>query len=113
VIAGEQGSPKTVLSKMLRALVDPNIAPVRSLPREERDLFIAANNGHVLAFDNLSALPPWLSDALCRLRVEAVLRSASSTPTRTRCCSMPPARSSPSASRMWSAVRISPTAPCF
>jgi hypothetical protein len=58
VIAGEQGSAKTVLSKMLRALVDPNVAPVRALPREERDLFIAANNGHVLAFDNLSALAP-------------------------------------------------------
>jgi Cdc6-like AAA superfamily ATPase len=28
VIAGEQGSAKTVLSKMLRALVDPNVAPV-------------------------------------------------------------------------------------
>ena len=28
---------------------------------------IAANNGHVLAFDNLSGLPGWLSDALCRL----------------------------------------------
>ena len=67
VIAGEQGSAKTVLSKLLRALVDPNVAPVRTLPREERDLFIAANNGHVLAFDNLSALPPWLSDTLCRL----------------------------------------------
>ena len=67
VIAGEQGSAKTVLSKILRALVDPNVAPVRTLPREERDLFIAANNGHVLAFDNLSALAPWLSDALCRL----------------------------------------------
>jgi hypothetical protein len=49
------------------ALVDPNVAPVRTLPREERDLFIAANNGHVLAFDKLSALPTWLSDALCRL----------------------------------------------
>ena len=66
-ISGEQGSAKTVLSKMLRALVDPNAAPVRALPREERELMIAANNGHVLAFDNLSALPPWLSDALCRL----------------------------------------------
>jgi hypothetical protein len=67
VVAGEQGSAKTVLSKMLRALVDPNVAPVRTLPREERDLFIAANNGHVLAFDNLSTLPSWLSDTLCRL----------------------------------------------
>jgi hypothetical protein len=28
---------------------------------------IAANNGYVLAFDNLSGLPAWLSDALCRL----------------------------------------------
>jgi len=66
-ISGEQGSAKTVLSKMLKALVDPNAAPVRTLPREERELMIAANNGYVLAFDNLSGLPAWLSDALCRL----------------------------------------------
>jgi hypothetical protein len=66
-ISGEQGSAKTVLSKLLRALVDPNIAPVRALPREERELMIATNNGHVLAFDNLSGLPAWLSDALCRI----------------------------------------------
>jgi hypothetical protein len=67
VIAGEQGSAKTVLTKILRALIDPNAAPTRALPREERDLMIAANNGHILAFDNLSGLPSWLSDALCRL----------------------------------------------
>src|SRR5262245_14707253 len=66
-ISGEQGSTKTVLSKLLRALVDPNVAPVRALPREERELMIAANNGYLLAFDNLSGLPAWLSDALCRL----------------------------------------------
>jgi hypothetical protein len=67
VIAGEQGSAKTVLTKILRALIDPNAAPTRAPPREERDLVIAANNGHILAFDNLSGLPSWLSDALCRL----------------------------------------------
>jgi hypothetical protein len=67
VISGEQGSTKTVLSKLLRALVDPNVAPVRALPRDERELMIAANNGHMLAFDNLSGVSPWLSDALCRL----------------------------------------------
>src|SRR6476620_4725938 len=66
-IAGEQGSAKTVLSKLLRALIDPSVAPVRTLPRDERELFIAASNGHVLAFDNLSGLPAWLSDTLCRL----------------------------------------------
>jgi hypothetical protein len=57
-ISGEQGSAKTVLSKLLRALVDPNEAPVRALPREERELMIAANHGHLLAFDNLSGLKP-------------------------------------------------------
>jgi hypothetical protein len=66
-ISGEQGSSKTVFSKLLRALVDPNVAPARTVPREERDLFIAASNGHLLAFDNLSDIPPWISDALCRL----------------------------------------------
>jgi hypothetical protein len=66
-ISGEQWTAKTTLSKMLRGLVDPNTAPVRALPRDERELFIAANNGHVLAFDNISRLRPWLSDALCRL----------------------------------------------
>ena len=66
-MSGEQGSAKTILSKLLRALVDPNVAPVRALPRDERELMIAANNGHLLAFDNLSGLPAWLSDALCRV----------------------------------------------
>jgi hypothetical protein len=66
-ISGEQGSAKTVLSKLLRALIDPNAAPVRSLSRKERELMIAANNGYLLAFDNLSGLPVWLSDSLCRL----------------------------------------------
>jgi ABC-type phosphonate transport system ATPase subunit len=41
-ISGEHGSAKTVLSKFLRALVDPNVAAVRALPREERELMIAA-----------------------------------------------------------------------
>jgi hypothetical protein len=52
-------------------LVDPNVAPVRSLAREERDLVIAANNSHVLAFDNLSGLPHKLPDAFCRLTTGA------------------------------------------
>jgi hypothetical protein len=66
-MAGEQGSAKTTLTKVLRALLDPNVAPVRALSRDERELMVSANNGHVLAFDNLSGLSPWLSDAFCRL----------------------------------------------
>jgi hypothetical protein len=67
VTAGEQGSAKSTLSAVLKSIVDPNAAPLRALPREDRDLFIAANNAHVLAFDNVSGLPTWISDTLCRL----------------------------------------------
>jgi hypothetical protein len=67
VLSGEQGSAKSTFSAILRGLLDPNTAPLRALPREDRDLFIAASNGHVLAFDNVSGLPAWISDTLCRL----------------------------------------------
>jgi hypothetical protein len=67
VLSGEQGSAKSTFSAILRVLLDPNTAPLRALPREDRDLFIAASNGHVLAFDNVSGLPAWISDTLCRL----------------------------------------------
>jgi hypothetical protein len=92
VIAGEQGSAKTVLTKILRGLIDPNAAPTRALPREERDLMITANNGHILAFDNLSGLPSWLSDALCRLASGGSFATLSFIQTVMRCSSKPPAR---------------------
>ena len=67
VLAGEQGSAKSTFLAIMRELLDPNAAPLRALPREDRDLFIAATNGHLLAFDNVSGLAPWISDTLCRL----------------------------------------------
>jgi hypothetical protein len=66
-LSGEQGSAKSTFSAILRALLDPYTAPLRALPREDRDLFIAASNSHVLAFDNVSGLRSWISDTLCRL----------------------------------------------
>ena len=65
--ADEQGTAKSTASKILRALIDPNTAPLRALPRNDRELFISANNVHLLVFDNVSGLPPWLSDTMCRL----------------------------------------------
>ena len=67
ILNGEQGSCKSSASDVLRSLVDPNAATLRSASRDERDLFIAANNSWVITLDNLSHLPDWLSDALCRL----------------------------------------------
>jgi hypothetical protein len=66
-LSGDHGSAKSTLCAMLKCLIDPNTAPMRSLPREDLDLFIAANNSHVLAFDNVSGLPQGISDTLCRL----------------------------------------------
>ena len=67
VVNGEHGSAKSTTARSLRSLVDPNISPLRSGPREERDLMISATNSWTLAFDNLSGIPKWLSDAFCRL----------------------------------------------
>ena len=67
VLYGEQGSAKSTFAAILKNLLDPNTAALRALPREDRELFIAANNGHILAFDNVSGVPPWISDTLCRL----------------------------------------------
>lgn len=64
---GEQGSAKSTTARVLRSLIDPNLATLRTTPRDERDLMIAATNGWVIALDNLSHLAPWLSDAMCRL----------------------------------------------
>ena len=71
VLGGEQGAAKTTASRILRGLVDPATSPDRGLPRDERDLAIAAHNAHVVSFDNLSRLPEWLSDALARLATGA------------------------------------------
>ena len=67
VLAGEQGSAKSTLADILRSLLDPNTSSLRALPREERELYIQAVNGHMLSFDNVSGLPPSTSDALCRI----------------------------------------------
>jgi hypothetical protein len=64
---GEQGSAKSTTARGIRSLVDPNISPLRSAPREERDLMIAVTNSWMPTFDNFSGIPLWLADALCRL----------------------------------------------
>jgi hypothetical protein len=64
---GEQGSSKSTTCRVLRSLVDPNFAPLRSPPKSERDLMVAANNSWVFCLENVSAIPEWLSDSLCRL----------------------------------------------
>ena len=87
-LIGEHGTAKSTLTRVLRALVDPNSTSLRSLPRDDRDLFISANNGYVMAFDKYPSC--WRG---CRIRwlgsprVEA-MPPENSTPTARSCCSM-------------------------
>lgn len=66
-LAGTQDAAKSTTTKMVRLLVDPSTTLVRAQPKEERDLMVGAKNNWLLAFDNLSHIPEWLSDALCRV----------------------------------------------
>jgi len=64
---GEQGTAKSCAAKILRLLIDPNETPLRSPPRTEQDLLVQAASNWCVALDNLSGLPQWMSDGLCRL----------------------------------------------
>lgn len=64
-LVAEQGSGKSTTARMIKALVDPHASPIRSEPRDEHSLFIATGTNQVIAYDNISNIKPWLSDALC------------------------------------------------
>lgn len=75
VLSGVQGSGKSTTTRVLRDLIDPSVAALTTTPRSERDLAIAATNGHLVCMDNLSELPAQLSDALCRLSTGGAFRT--------------------------------------
>ncbi len=67
IFQGEQGAAKSTAAKVLKEIVDPSLPKLRAIPREEADLLISAFNSWVLVFDNLSTIPKWFSNSLCRL----------------------------------------------
>ncbi|HET8701441.1 MAG TPA: hypothetical protein VFL97_07225 [Nitrococcus sp.] len=72
-MVAEQGSGKSHTSRVLKALTDPSASPLRSPPKNEEDLLVAALSSRVLALDNLSGLDHRLSDALCRIATGGAL----------------------------------------
>ena len=66
-IGGEHGSAKSTATRVLQRLVDPRGGALRSAPKGDRDLAVAARNSWIASFDNLSRIPPDLADGLCRL----------------------------------------------
>jgi len=67
VLQGEPGSGKTTIARMIQSLVDPSSIDGGDIPRRAEDLMIAAEHSWVLAFDNVSFITDWQSNALCRL----------------------------------------------
>jgi hypothetical protein len=67
LLYGEQGSGKSDACRVLRRLIDPSESPLRAIPPNERDLMVTAVNTWLMTYENVSHLPRWLSDAMCRL----------------------------------------------
>jgi hypothetical protein len=66
-LSGAQGSAKSTLARLLRRLVDPHTTELRRAPERPEDVALPTRHNRVLAFDNLSHMPDWLSDMLCTL----------------------------------------------
>jgi putative DNA primase/helicase len=64
---GEHGAGKSHFCRLLRSLIDPSAAPIRSIPKDDQNFAISASNSWLMSFDNLSALPSWFADGLCRI----------------------------------------------
>lgn len=63
---GEQGTGKSYAAKMVIGIIDPSGAPKRTAPRDIKSWATQAFNSWALCLDNVSTIPDWLSDALCR-----------------------------------------------
>ena len=66
VTYGIQGSGKTWLFKLIRKLVDPSVMEVLTLPRNERERIQQLDHHWCAFYDNVTRLPSWMSDTLCR-----------------------------------------------
>jgi putative DNA primase/helicase len=67
MVHGESGSGKTVLTKLLMDLIDPRDERALSIPKDDRALIVFAKQTFLVGFENISVIPAWFSDALCRL----------------------------------------------
>ncbi|SHK30398.1 hypothetical protein SAMN05421803_11757 [Nocardiopsis flavescens] len=63
---GEQGTGKSTALAMLINLIDPSPAPLRSLPKDIKTWATVASASWAVCLDNVSTIPMWLSDTLCK-----------------------------------------------
>ncbi len=66
-IKGGPGSIKSTATELLNALIDPSLPETESLALKSDDFALSCLFSRLLAYDNVSKIPNWLSDAFCRL----------------------------------------------
>jgi len=66
MIHGESGSGKSLLTRLLMDLIDPRAEKALSIPKDDRALIVFAKQTFLLGYENISHIPAWFSDALCR-----------------------------------------------
>lgn len=66
VLQGDQGTGKSSLvSNIILPLIDPTVLGLQVFPGNSKDLCIALQNTHVLAYDNMRGFKQSMSDLLC------------------------------------------------
>lgn len=63
---GPQGSAKTTLAKMVRALIDPSSMGPLSFPDNARELIQVLSHHYMVFFDNVSSITVEQSNTICR-----------------------------------------------
>ena len=66
LLHGPHGSAKSSALRYKRELMDPAEVPLQAPPRDVAEFVQIASHNRNLFLDNLSSLPPWLSDGLSR-----------------------------------------------
>jgi hypothetical protein len=65
-LIGEQGTAKSTAAQLLVSLIDPSPAPLRTPPRDVRAWAVTAAASWTVALDNISTIPQWFSDVMCK-----------------------------------------------
>jgi hypothetical protein len=63
---GPQGASKTTTARILKSLTDPSLTELIDLGKGPADLAQCLDHHGVPCFDNLTSIPGWAADLLCR-----------------------------------------------
>jgi hypothetical protein len=66
MLHGDQGAAKTTFQELEKMLVDPSSILTLAFPRDTNEFIQKLAHNYIAYFDNVSHIPDWISDILCR-----------------------------------------------